>query len=183
MITVAILGILAAILLPQLSSDIPERLEAAAQIVATDLDYARGLAVTNNSQYRFTFEPDDNRYYLEHSGANNLLDVLPASPFRQQDDQPDRQTTELADLPFPEPVVRLLGVVQMAGAGQAATEIEFAPLGGTSTSFSSVVWLACGFDDNQRYIPIEVNPVTGLASVGSLVTELPGGTAVALGID
>src|SRR5438552_490664 len=40
LLTLAVLGILAAILIPQLSGDLPERLSAAAQVVSTDLDYA-----------------------------------------------------------------------------------------------------------------------------------------------
>src|SRR6266566_1938546 len=38
LLTLAVLGILAAILIPQLSGDLPERLSAAAQVVSTDLD-------------------------------------------------------------------------------------------------------------------------------------------------
>lgn len=182
LITIAILGILAAVLIPQLSSDLPERLEAAAQIVAADLDYARGLAVAGNSKYRITLEPDDSLYYLQHSGTNNLLDVLPASAFQQADDPPDRQTTDLSKLPIPEPQVRLAGAVRMAGLGQATTEIEFTALGGTTSQVETVVWLACGSDANVRFISIHINPITGLSEIGPLQGELPGGVATALGL-
>ncbi|HMC11000.1 MAG TPA: prepilin-type N-terminal cleavage/methylation domain-containing protein, partial [Pirellulaceae bacterium] len=52
LLTIAVLAILAAVLIPQLSGDLPERLSAASQIVSADLDYARSLAVSNNTSYR-----------------------------------------------------------------------------------------------------------------------------------
>jgi Tfp pilus assembly protein FimT len=177
LLTIAVLAILAAVLIPQISSDIPERLDAAAQVVAADIDYARALAVSNNSQYRLTFEPTTNRYVLRHSGAQSTLNTLPRSPFRDSGDAADQQTTNLTDLPLPKPVVRLAAVVRMQAGGQSATDLEFTPLGATTTPQETVVWLACGAGPARRYIPVQVNPVTGLAEVGPLVAGLP--TAVA----
>src|SRR5947207_13957120 len=113
LLTIAVLGILAAILIPQLTGDLPERLSAGAQVVSADLDYARSLAVANNSSYRVTFEPDNNRYYLRHSGTSPQFNTLPQSPFRQTDDPADQQTTNLSVLPIPAPGVRLIAAVQM----------------------------------------------------------------------
>lgn len=183
LISVAILGILAAILIPQLTSDIPERLDAVARVVTADLDYARGMAVANNSNYQFVLAPGNSQYYLQHSGANNLLDVLPDSPFRLNDDPPDRQTTDLTRLPIPEPRVRLLGAVQLTGLGQSASSIEFKPSGETTSSVDTVVWLACGSGDNERFISVSVNWVTGLTSIGPVLVELPSGSAAALGLN
>jgi prepilin-type N-terminal cleavage/methylation domain-containing protein len=177
LLTIAILAIIAAAIIPQLSSDLPERLDAAAQVVAADLELARSLAVSNNSTYRVTFDCDQELYYLHHVGTNNLLDVLPPSPFRQNDDPPDRQTTELSELPIPEPAVRLVAVVRSAGTLQPITEIDFAPLGGTVNQNESVVWLACGSSESERFISVHVNPVTGIAEVGLLTTALPAGVS------
>jgi prepilin-type N-terminal cleavage/methylation domain-containing protein len=182
LITIAVLGIIAAMLIPQLTSDLPERLDAAAQIVSADLDYARALAVANNSKYRVVFEPDQDRYYLEHSGTNNLLNVLPPSPFRQNDDPPNRQTTYLSRMPLPAPAVRLVGAVRMQGAGQVAADVEFNPLGGTTSTHESVVWLACGTGPSTRYLPLHVNPVTGLTEIGSLRAGLPSDVASILNV-
>ena len=44
LLTIAILAIIAAAIIPQLSSDLPERLDAAAQVVVADLEYARSLS-------------------------------------------------------------------------------------------------------------------------------------------
>jgi prepilin-type N-terminal cleavage/methylation domain-containing protein len=177
LLTLAVLGILAAALIPQLTADLPERLDAAAQIVAADLDYARALAVANNSTYRVTFQPAQNQYYLRHTGGNPLFSALPRSPFRQNDDPVDQQTTRLADLPLPEPAVRLVTLVVMQGAGQTAAHVEFKALGETASKYESVVWLSCGQGAARRYISVHVNPITGLTEIGPLRGALPSAVA------
>src|ERR1044071_4284934 len=62
LLTIAVIGIIAAVLIPELSSDLPDRLSAASQVVAADIDYARALAVANSSTYRITFIPAQNKY-------------------------------------------------------------------------------------------------------------------------
>jgi prepilin-type N-terminal cleavage/methylation domain-containing protein len=173
LLTVAVMAILAAILIPHISSDIPERLDAAAQVVTADLDYTRSLAVAHNSKYRVTFDPDHNLYYLRHSGTIAALNALPRSPFRQNDDAADQQTTKLSELPMPRPMVRLAAVIRMQSGGQATTEIEFTPLGATTSPQETVVWLACGAGAQRRYISVHVNPLTGLVETGPLVGSLP----------
>lgn len=180
LLTIAILGILAAAIIPQLTSDLPERLNAAAQVVVADLDYARSLAVSNDSTYQVVFQPNLNAYYLQHSGTNTLFDTLPRSPFRQNDDPPNRQTTRLANLPIPEPGVQLVGAIVMQGTGQTAANVEFNALGATTSKYETVVWLVCGYGSAQRYISIHVSPVTGLSEVGSLTTALPSAVAAQL---
>jgi Tfp pilus assembly protein FimT len=179
---VAILSILAAVLIPQLSGDVPERLRAAAQVVVSDLDCARALAVANNSKYTITFDAANNRYWLRHSGTNSLLDTLPRSPFSQVSDAADQQTTSLAQLPLPEPGVRLAATVRMSGTVQTAGSVEFTPLGGTTDPNQTVVWLACASGQAQRFLPIEINPATGLTTTGAIQTALPAAvTAVVQG--
>lgn len=177
LLTIAILGILAAAVIPQLTSDLPERLQSAAQVVASDLDYTRSLAVANNSKYRLTFQPAQNRYYLEHSGTNVVLNVLPKSPFRLSSDTTATQTTDLSKLPLPAPVVRLVAVVRMQSGGQSASEIEFTPLGGTTAAYEHDIWLACGNGNSERFISIIINPVTGLVQIGPLQSALPAAAA------
>jgi prepilin-type N-terminal cleavage/methylation domain-containing protein len=177
LLTLAVLGILAAILIPQLSGDLPERLAAGAQVVSADLDYARSLAVANNSSYRITFDPANNRYYLQHSGTNVQFNTLPRSPFRQIDDPVNQQTTNLSSLPIPEPGVTLAAVVQMQSSGQSTSTVEFTPLGGTTSSYQTVIWLVSGGSSMRRYVSIQVNPITGLVSIGPTVTALPAAIA------
>ena len=178
LITLAIVSILAAMLIPQMGQEVPDQLLAAAEIVTADLEYARSLAVVNNSTYRLTFEPSQNRYVLRHSDPNTpLLHVLPASPFRQVSDLPDQQTTKLADLPFSQPVVNLHCVVAIGGTLAAVSDVEFTPLGGTTRAQQTVIWLTCGSGTQRRFISIEVNPATGLVEIGSQTKALPANVA------
>ena len=173
LLTLAVLSILAAILIPQLSGDLPERLAAAAQILSADLDYARSLAVTNNTSYKVTFDVAGNKYDLRHSGTNSLFNTLPGSPFRQSNDPADKQTTNLSQLPLPAPGVRLAAVVQTTGGVQSTTTLEFNSLGGTTCASQTIVWLSCGTGNLKRYISVYVDPITGLVTIGPTVTALP----------
>ena len=130
--------------------------------------------------YRFTFDPSRNLYYLQHSGTNAQFNTLPQSPFRQTDDPVDKQTTKLATLPLPEPGVRLVGVVQMQASPQSATTLEFTSLGGTTSNYSTVVWLACGGGTQQRFISVSADPVTGLVTIGPHVSAMPSTVATAV---
>jgi len=182
LLTLVFLSILATILIPQLSSDSPERLNAAAQIIAADVDYARTLAVANGTSYRLSFDLANNSYVLQHTGQNAVFNTLPKSPYRQPDDPADKQTTKLASLPLPPPAVKLAAVVQMANTPQSTTTIEFNALGGTTSSYQSVIWFACGSGNLLRYGCLQVDPVTGLVTIGPLTSALPtnvGAVAVA----
>ena len=173
LLTLAVLGILAAVLIPQLSGDMPERLSAAAQVISADLDYARSLAVANNTRYQITFDTADNEYTLRHSGTNAIFNTLPRSPFAQVNDAVDQQTTRLSQLPIPEPRPRLVAVVQMQGSAQPTSTIEFTPLGGTISTQPTALWLVCGSGSLRRYCPVAIDPVTGLVTIGQPVTTLP----------
>jgi prepilin-type N-terminal cleavage/methylation domain-containing protein len=175
LITLAVISILAGILIPQLQADIPDRLIAVGQIVASDLEYARSLAVANNSKYIYEFNVDENRYHLEHSGTSLVLEALPPNPFRPSDDEIDEQTTDLQHLPIGSPTVELIGVLRMAGSGVEVASIEYGPNGGTTRSEPTVIWLGCGYGDGRRFLSLTVNPTTGLAEVGEVTVRLPTG--------
>jgi prepilin-type N-terminal cleavage/methylation domain-containing protein len=177
LITLAIVSILAAMLIPRMGQQVPDQLLAVSEIVAAELEYARSLAVVNNSKYQVTFEPAQNRYTLRHSGVNTLLHVLPASPFRQLSDAPDQQTTALSDLPLAQPMVSLHSIVAAGGTLTSALEVEFTPLGGTTRTERTVVWLSCGNGAERRFISVEINPATGLVEIGPLTKSLPANVA------
>ena len=125
LLTIAVIGIIAAVLIPELSSDLPDRLSAASQVVAADIDYARALAVANNSTYRITFTPTQNKYVLQYSGTNGSLGTLPPSPFKLASDAATQQTTDLGQLPLPLPAVNLAAAVTMQpGAISAPNELQ-----------------------------------------------------------
>ena len=167
LIVVAVMGILAGLVVPRSDPSLHEQLRSAAQIMAGDLAYGRSLAVTHNSEYRFTFDTEGNRYLLEHSGTRVALDTLPDSPFRSPDDPPDQQIVTLEELPHVGPTVRIVNVAAQGSASVTVQDVEFGPLGGTLRSEETVIWLAAGQGAGTRYLPLHVNPVTGLTTVGN----------------
>ena len=173
LVTIALLGIMAALVLPFFNAQIPAQLTGVAQIVAADLDYARNLAVANGSNYRITLERDDNRYYLHHVGANTLLNALPSSAFGLPSDPANHQTTDLDDMPLAEPKVQLLGAEATAGSGVRVDTLEFTSLGGTLRAEETVFWLACGQGDARRFLSIRISPVTGITEIGEVQATVP----------
>jgi prepilin-type N-terminal cleavage/methylation domain-containing protein len=181
LIVVSLMGILAALALPSINPGTREELQATAQVVAGDLAYARSLAVANNSSYRVRFELNRNRYILEHSGSNPALNSLPEAPFRSPSDPAHQHIFELADLPhLAGQNVRLLAVATPGGA--RLTEVEFRSMGETSQAAETIVWLAAGSGSETRYIPIHINPVTGLATLGEYTASGPPASAIAAAI-
>ena len=175
LIVVAVMGLLAGLMVPRSDPSLHDQLQAAAQIVVGDLAYGRSLAVTNNSEYRFTFDTAGNRYILKHSGTDAALDPLPDSPFRSSDDPPDQQIVVLEELPHVGPTVRIAAVVAEGSASAIVGDVEFGALGATGRADETVVWLAAGAGAATRYVPVRINPVTGLATVGAFSAVGPAG--------
>jgi prepilin-type N-terminal cleavage/methylation domain-containing protein len=174
-IVVLMMGIITALMLSYFETTAPEQLEAAGQIVAADLDYARSLAITRGSKYRVSFDINLQRYVLEHSGSNPLLDALPESPFRRPGDPPDRQIVELANLPHLGVDVAIAGARTGGNLAQTVSDVEFDSLGSLTRSEATFVWLAAGEGSRRLYLAIEIDPVTGLATVGELQNARPAG--------
>lgn len=170
---IVLMGVMAAIMLPRFEPSTYEQLHGAVQIVASDLTYARNLAVTNDSQYQLSFSRSTNSYTLEHSGSNSLLEVLPFTPYRRNDDTPDTHTTFLDDLPHLGPGVQFVGLRVGTGILDSSGVIEFDSLGGLTSTQPITIWLACGSDASRRYLGITVAPATGLTSVGEFTATAP----------
>jgi len=170
---ILVMGIVTAVVLPQLEPTIADQLASAAYVVAADLDYARSLAVANNSEYRVRFVMAENRFTLSHMGTNTLLDALPDTPFRDPSEAPDSQTTWLDELPATGVRPRLLGVIHGGATESGQADVEFLPLGGTRSSQAVNIILAAGMSTSARFIPVIVHPVTGLAEVGELSAQRP----------
>ena len=173
LIVMAVIGILAALVLPKNDPSLYDQLRSAAQILRTDLAYGRSLAVTNNSTYRLAFDTPNNRYVLEHSGSQTALDTLPESPFRHPDDPPDQHVVDLDELPRIGPGVRLVAATSSGGVVAPVSDVEFGPLGETTRTSPTVIWLAAGFGSNTRYLTLTVNPVTGLTKLQYCAAEGP----------
>ena len=172
LLVVAVVAILVAIVLPSMQPAVIDQLRSTAEIAATDLAYARSLAVANNSNYRITLDFAENRYVLKHSGSNPALRRLPKSPFSSPDDPPDRHIVDLDELPHIGPTVRLTAAASGATM-QKVGDVEFGPLGQTTRAEATTIWLAAGGGDGTRYITLEINPVTGLTRVGDCSSIAP----------
>lgn len=173
LIAVALVGILAATLIPSASPVPGDALSGAAQVLAGDLEYGRELAVSHNTRYRFTFQLAENRYILEHSGSNPSLDVLPSTPFRSPTDPPNQQIVALSDLPQIGAPVRLCGAEANGQNLGTSVQLEFGPLGETTASAETTIWLSAGTGAAERFIPVRVDPVTGIAWIGDLQAVQP----------
>lgn len=173
LLVISLMGIFAALLLPRFEPSVHDQLEGLASIISADMSYARNLAVTNGSKYTLTFSRTNNAYTLQHTGANNLLDVLPSTPYRHNASSPDAQLTYLADLPHLGPEVQLHGVQVGSGSISASGALEFNDLGGVEGGQSFTLWLVAGADDAQRFQSLTVAPVTGLVSIGEFRAAPP----------
>jgi general secretion pathway protein G len=172
---IAIMGILAGLVIPSLTPDVNTRLSAAADIVVADLAWARSLAVANNTNYTVTTDTTNNLYYIEHTGANSLFNSLPESPWGDYADATTRRTTRLAKLPGFGPPARL-AIAQKtftSGSPQEVTSVEFGPLGQTTRSETTVIWLAAGLSRAARYLPLTIDPITGLVTIGDITDTSP----------
>ncbi len=175
LIVVAILGILASLALPYLSANVPDQLEAAAQVVAGDVEYVRGLAVASNSNFKLTFDKTNNQYAYQHAGTNPALNTLPSSPFHTANAAGTVMTQSLAKLPLLNVSIRLSAIQQNPAAPSDVTDLEFNNLGATTRSLATLIWLCSDSAGTRLYIPIEVNPTTGLVTVGNVQAATPTG--------
>jgi prepilin-type N-terminal cleavage/methylation domain-containing protein len=173
LLVISLMAILAGLVLPNSSPSIHDQLQATAQIVSGDLAYGRSLAVTHNSRYRIDFDVSENRYVLSHSGSDASLDALPDSPWRNPDDPADKHVVDLDELPHLGVGVKIAAVEEAGSVSRTVGSMEFGPFGETTSSGSTVIWLAAGEGSARRYVSISVNPVTGLASIGAYTAKAP----------
>lgn len=172
LIVIAVMGIVAALTLPNVNSGIHDQLQSTADAIAGDLAYARGLAVANNSSYRLSFDLANNQFTLRYSGSNPSLSALPPNPFQVGGD-PTQYVFNLNDLPLMGGKVQLAAVGTTGARPAPQSTLEFGPLGGTTNAEATAIWLTSGAGAAQRYISISVNPVTGLASVNEFTASGP----------
>jgi prepilin-type N-terminal cleavage/methylation domain-containing protein len=176
LIVVSIMGILAALAIPALTAGVHEQLQAIGQVIASDLQYGRSLAVANASRYQVTFDVAGNHYVLRHRGTNAALDTLPPSPARSANNPANEYWVHIDGLPqLGGHQVRIVSVTTLDGTPIGDGAIEFGPLGETMRAEETRIWIAGGHDAHQRYLSIHVDPVTGLASLGQFTSVAPAG--------
>ncbi|MCE9605272.1 MAG: type II secretion system GspH family protein [Planctomycetia bacterium] len=176
MIAISIMGIMAGAAIPLFQPNVAVQLESTGRIIAADLAQVRDLAVSNNSNYRLTFDLAENRYYLEYSGTNAALATLPATIYRDASNTTTRRYTDLDDLPQLGTSVKLYSVVAAAASPTSITTLEFDALGATVQTAETLIWLSTGSGDGVRYVCIHVDPITGLARVDDITGIYPYGS-------
>src|SRR5438034_1025220 len=68
--------------------------------------------------------------------------------------------------------VRLLAV-QRGAVSATQDSVEFTALGATTSAAPTTIWLTAGAGTAQRYVAIQVNPVTGLATCATPSATAP----------
>jgi prepilin-type N-terminal cleavage/methylation domain-containing protein len=162
LIVLVVIGALAGMMMPRTDTSAASRLQAVAGILGRDIAYARNLAVTNADNYKITFDLNNNRWILTHSGPNTALDNLPITPLHRASEPANQQIVSLNELPSLGGSTRLHAVWALTTPPQTATDVEFLPLGETTRTQGTLIWLAAGTGAETRYISVRVNPITGL---------------------
>lgn len=162
LIVVALLAMAAGVILPNANPSLRDQLESAAEVISGDVALTRSLAVANDTSYRIAFDLTQNRYVIEHSGTNPAFDTMPRSPFAMPGDPATQQIIRLANLPTLGSRARLHAVRTLTTSPQSVGDVEFGPLGETTRSAETQIWLSAGSGPAARYLSVRINPVTGL---------------------
>lgn len=178
LIVLVLVSILAKMAISSAMPNAYEQLSSTANILSGELMYARGLAVGNNSTYRFDIDTTNNQLVMRNTGSDPTLATLPSSPFRSSSDPSNQYIVALAKFPSLGMPVTLLGAETTGTSPQALTSVEFGPYGSTTQANSSVIWLTAGSGNGRRYMSISVNPVTGLSSIGPYTGIAPSGITI-----
>lgn len=168
MIVLFLMAIAIGLLIPSAAPQTEQQLRAAAHLIAAEIELARDLAITYNSQYQLAFETKANRIVLFSKGENGVFNQLPKDLVNNSASDPTHRITDLSTMPG------LWGQVQIAACAEFSTtlrptsEIVFDPTGVPVSGKSFLVWLKAGRDKWTRYIAIFFDQSTGQVSVASM---------------
>ena len=169
LIVIVILSVVAVAAIPSTSATGEMQLQSAAQMVAAQLQYARDLAQTYSSEYRIDFASDGTKMTLSHDGSSSSLDTLPTAPFSNIGGSSTTQVFWFNELAG-QGVAVTIGTVRAVGSSETEVDaVVFESLGNTTRSETTRLWLTLDQGSEHISIPIEINPVTGLVTVGDLI--------------
>ncbi len=167
LIVVTIVGILASVIVPRLSSTSGAvTLEAMARCLAADIRGARQSAVQYKGNFAVTFDLANNSYQTNpvSGSAPGMVNVLAHSG-----------SGSTIDLDTFGAVGRNQSHVVIGGAAlktskASVVDLTFTPSGGTGPTRTqdTVIWLAENTGTNRRSILITVSWITGAVSVGDV---------------
>ena len=163
LMVITVVGILATIVVPAMSSGASVSLKSAGRILASDLRLAADLAIQYSTQYTVTFDVAKNQYQLTLTGPGNppALQNPQAPPgtaagiYIVSVGQIDGNGSDLRG-------VRLLAA-KLKTSGQSVTNISFGLLGGTGPALTedTEIWLTYGATTNPMYLRLTVTAMTG----------------------
>ena len=152
-VVVVILGIAALIAVPMLSSAADMQVRAAANRLAADLDYAKGLAVTHQKNYSVVFYPASESYDIRETVAN----VIVKNPVRPDQDYVVNFSTDSN-----------MSRVNIASTDLTSDTVTFdylsSPYTGGSPLNSGVITLQA----EAFTMTVDIEPMTGYVTISGL---------------
>ncbi|MEJ5259435.1 MAG: prepilin-type N-terminal cleavage/methylation domain-containing protein [Anaerohalosphaeraceae bacterium] len=152
-VVLVILSITALLAVPVFGTAADMQVRAAADKIAADLDYAKGLAVTRQKTYTVVFFPLEERYQVQDAAGTVLPHPLRSGRQFVENFSVDRRTKKV-------------DVVSTTFSGDAVTfDYLGTPYSGTDTAnrLNEAGWITIQADSFVLYVKIE--PVTGYISV------------------
>ena len=151
LIVVVIMAIGALLAIPMISSGSDFQLRAAANIIASDLEYAKSLAITNQDNYSVIFDSDNESYQLKDSSGNVVDDPVRASGTISVDFSTDSRFSQVD-----------IFTALFDSTDTVTYDYLGTPYNGNSTSLSSsAIVLKAG----SQTMTVTVKPVTGYVTI------------------
>lgn len=151
-VVVVILAIVSLVAIPVFGTAGDMQVRSAAEKIAADLDYAKGLAITHQKTYTVVFSPSEEKYQVQDAAGTVLNHPLRNGQF-VEDFRKDRR-------------VRNVNLVSTTLAGHAVTfDYLGAPYGGTDTSAPLDSAGQISLQADQFTMVVTIEPVTGYISI------------------
>ena len=152
-VVVVILGIAALIAVPMLSSAADMQVRAAANRLAADMDYAKGLAVTYQKNYSVVFYPASESYDIRETAA----DVIVKNPVRPDQDYVVNFATDSN-----------MSRVNIVNTDLTSDTVTFDYLGSPYTGGSPLNSGVITLQAEAFTIVVDIEPMTGYITISGL---------------
>jgi Tfp pilus assembly protein FimT len=158
---VAILGIMAAVVIPSVDSMAAQNLPAAAHALAADLLLARDAAVLYNTEWAAQFDLTANQYTLVQTGPGTAPPLQNVLSGNAAGSAYAVKVSEIGVTSGNNGVK--LAAVFLQNSKQNVTDVRFQALGGTGPvrSEDTAIWLTQGSGSGARSLRLTVSWITG----------------------
>lgn len=163
-IAVGVMAVIAAVVVPELTPNGTQQLESIARIVASDLNYARNLAIQYNTNWSLQFDVANNGYNMVYSGSGTQPVQL-VNPRGYGDKPSSTYYVNIGGLGQSTTGTNFvaLGGVALHDSQTDTTKVTFGPLGslGPGQTQDTVIWLTHGSGTSMKYSRLTVSWITG----------------------